>query len=198
MIFKSEINLLYETAASLKCILLTILFCCVLYPGIVWFTGRTLVPEKAEGSLIKNSAGTVIGSHLIAQGFSQDRYFWPRPSAIAYNASASGGSNLSPVSVTLHDQIQTRIVELKPTAGNPVPVELVTSSGSGLDPHITVQAALFQAERVAQARGISLKFLTPLINKQVKKMSIIPGSPALINVLDLNLALDQAFSGNRR
>ena len=149
------------------------------------------MPWKATGSLIRHDNGTTFGSVLLAQAFTQPRYFWPRPSAVDYNASATGGSNLSPTNPLLTERAKALIGRYGLRAGQRLPADLVAASGSGMDPHITIQAALFQASRVASARNLPLHRVSQLIeqNKEVPTLRVFGGAP-VVNVLKLNVALD--------
>jgi K+-transporting ATPase ATPase C chain len=150
-----------------------------------------LFPWQAAGSLIRGADGrTVIGSELIAQRFESDRYFHPRPSAVDYKADAAGGSNLGTNNPELKKAIAVRSQALKATRERPAPVDLVTASGSGLDPDISPAAAQFQAPRVAAARGLSIEKVRALIERQTNSSGAIIGAPPRVNVLLLNLALD--------
>ncbi len=168
----------------------------VVYPLVVTVLAQAIFPEKAEGSLLTNGKGKVIGSELIGQSFSEPRYFWGRPSATspnAYNAAASGGSNLGVNNPALVDAVKARIEALKavdPENKTPVPVDLITASGSGLDPHISIAAANYQINRVAKARHVSPEKLRALIeqNTQSREFGFL-GEPT-VNVLKLNLELD--------
>ncbi len=173
-----------------------------LYPGIITGIAQLIFPYQANGSLIKNSSGQVIGSELIGQYWTQPQYFHGRPSATSnlngtptpYEADNSTASNLGPTSATLVKDVQQRIADLKKENPNapagPVPVDLVTTSGSGLDPDISIAGALYQAPRIAAARGLSQDTVTQLINNHVTGRFLgIFGEP-YVNVLDLNLALD--------
>ena len=164
------------------------------YPLVVTAIAGLLFPHKAAGSLIQLQDGTVIGSELLAQSFTSDRYFHPRPSAAGngYDASASGGSNLSQSSKTLIDRIQGSIDKLaKENPGKPVPIDMVTTSASGLDPDITPDNAYFQAPRIAKARGLSEDSVQELIDQHTAGRQLgFLGEPR-VNVLELNLALDQ-------
>jgi len=162
------------------------------YPLLVTGIAATLFPHKAAGSLILKD-GQIIGSELLAQSFTSDKYFHPRPSAAGngYDATSSGGSNLAQSSKTLVDRIQGSIDKLAlENPGKPVPIDLVTTSGSGLDPDITPDAATFQIPRVAKARGQSEDRIRQLIDEHTAKRQLgILGEPR-VNVLELNLALD--------
>ena len=163
------------------------------YPLFVTGVARLLFPRQAAGSLILKD-GQVIGSELLAQSFTSDKYFHPRPSAAGngYDATASSGSNLAQSSKTLVTRIQGDIDKLAAqNPGKPVPIDLVTTSASGLDPDITPDAAYYQAPRVAKARGLSEETVRSLIGQHTTPRQLgVLGEPR-VNVLDLNLALDQ-------
>jgi K+-transporting ATPase ATPase C chain len=173
-----------------------VIICGVIYPAVVTGISKITFASKTEGSLIKNESGTVIGSELIGQQFTSHKYFWGRLSAtspVAYNASASSGSNLSNSSAVLLDSVKARIDALKnadPENALKIPADLVTASASGLDPHISVAAATYQANRVAKIRGLSSEKVQEFIDKYTTSriMGVI-GEP-VVNVLKLNLALD--------
>ena len=168
----------------------------LLYPGAVTLIGRALFSHHAAGSLIERD-GKVIGSELIGQSFSDPRYFWSRPSATApmpNNAAASVGSNQGPLNPALADAVKARIDALKAAdPGNtaPVPVDLVTASGSGLDPQISPAAARYQISRIARVRSLSAAALAQLVESQVQGPQWGIFGEARVNVLKLNLALDQ-------
>jgi K+-transporting ATPase ATPase C chain len=163
------------------------------YPLFVTGVAAVIFPHKAAGSLILKD-GQVIGSELLAQSFTSDKYFHPRPSAAGngYDATASGGSNLAQSSKTLVDRIQGSINKLAAeNPSKPVPIDLVTTSASGLDPDITPDAAFFQAPRVAKARGIAEDRIRDLIQQHIAARQLgLLGEPR-VNVLDLNLDLDK-------
>lgn len=166
------------------------------YPLLVTGIAQIVFPSQADGSLIHRD-GRVIGSTLIGQGFDDPRYFWGRPSATAgatYNAAASGGANYSAANPLLAQRVVARIAALKaadPGNDQPIPVDLVTASASGLDPDISVAAARYQAGRVARVRGMPLAQVMALIaeHTQGRQLGFL-GEPR-VNVLELNLALDQ-------
>jgi K+-transporting ATPase ATPase C chain len=167
----------------------------VVYPLAVTGIGQVAFAEQAAGSLIVRE-GKPVGSPLIGQNFNDPGHFWGRPSAtgpMPYNASNSSGSNLGPLNPALADAVKGRIEALRAAdPGNtaPVPVDLVTASGSGLDPHISVAGAMFQAARVAKARNLSLPQVQQLIDKHTEgRLFGFLGEPR-VNVLQLNLALD--------
>jgi K+-transporting ATPase ATPase C chain len=163
------------------------------YPLFVTGVAAVFFPHQAAGSLILKD-GQVIGSELLAQSFTSDRYFHPRPSAAGngYDATASGGSNLAQSSKTLVDRIQASIDKLSAeNPGHPVPIDLVTTSASGLDPDITPDAAFFQAPRVAKARGIGEDRIRQLIQQHIAGRQLGVLGEARVNVLALNLDLDK-------
>lgn len=168
----------------------------VAYPLATTGIGQLLLPKEASGSLIEKD-GKVIGSTLIGQNFTEPQYFWGRPSATGpypNNAGASSGSNLGPLNPALADAVKARVETLKaadPDNRLPVPIDLVTTSASGLDPHISPAAALYQVSRVAKARGLSAENVEKLVgeNTENRQWGIL-GEPR-VNVLLLNIALDK-------
>ena len=175
--------------------------CCGLYPLVVFGISQALFRDKANGSLILDTDGTVRGSKLLAQGFTADKYFHPRPSAAGtgYDAASSGGSNLGPTSQKLNDAIKDRVDTYRKENGlnadESVPADAVTASGSGLDPHISLRNAEVQTPRVAKARAVSEEKLRELIkqNTDARDLGLL-GDPG-VNVLTLNRALD-SFAAN--
>ena len=169
------------------------------YPLAMTGIAQVLFPRRANGSLVADSTGKVVGSELLAQGFSGPAYFHPRPSAAGdkgYDPLASGGSNLGPTSKKLRDQAAAQLEALtkeNPEASGPPPVELVTASGSGLDPHLSPAAVLWQVPRVARARGIEPSRVHALVEdlREGRDLGIL-GEPR-VNVLMLDLALDSRF-----
>lgn len=164
----------------------------VIYPLTVTGFAQVLFPHQANGSLIVID-GKTYGSELIGQQFDDPKYFWGRPSAAAYNAAASSGSNLGPMNPSLEEAVQARINALQTADPNntlPIPVDLVTASASGLDPHISVAAALYQVSRVASARGLSEAEVTSLVEKYTEGRQFGIFGEQRVNVLLLNLALD--------
>lgn len=174
----------------------------IVYPLATTGIAQLVLPRQANGSLIERD-GKVIGSALIGQSWSDPKYFWGRPSATSpmpNNANASSGSNLGPSNPALMDVVKARIASLQaanPDASAPVPMDLVTASASGLDPEISPEAAMWQAPRVAKARGLRPQDVIALIQKYIEPPTFgLLGMPR-VNVLELNLALDQLASIQR-
>jgi K+-transporting ATPase ATPase C chain len=180
-----------QILASGRIVLVTMAVCCILYTLVILGIGQALRPYTASGSLIRNQQGATIGSELIAQKFSRPEYFWPRPSAVDYNAAASGGSNLSPTSPELRSRANTIITRTGAANGEKLPADLVTASGSGLDPHITLSAAEYQARRVASARGLSVNSVRKLLQEYAGRPGGAFSRDSLVNVLHVNMALDR-------
>lgn len=169
----------------------------LLYPAAVTGLAQSLFPRQAAGSLVEAN-GQVVGSELIGQNFSSPRYFWGRPSAtgpMANNAANSGGSNQGPTNPALVDAVKGRIEALKaadPGNTDTIPVDLVSASASGLDPHISMAAARYQAARVARERGLPLEAVQRLIQANTESRDLAVLGEPRVNVLMLNLALDKA------
>ena len=170
----------------------------IIYPLVVTGIARALFPYEANGSLIENNDGQTVGSDLIGQPFSDPKYFWGRLSATVpfpYNAASSSGSNYGPENRALRDAVEARILALKavdPDNNEPIPVDLVTFSASGLDPDISLAAAYYQVPRIARYRELSEEQVYALVDNiaQGRQFGIL-GEPR-VNVLELNLALDKA------
>ncbi len=167
----------------------------VVYPAVTTLIGTLAFHDRVNGSVIK-VGGRAVGSHLIGQPFSGARYFWSRPSATSpqpYNGAASSGSNQGPTNPALEMAVSDRIAALRaadPGNRTPIPVDLVTASGSGLDPHISPAAAEYQVARVARERGVSVDAVRTLVAKATEGRTFgVLGEPR-VNVLELNLALD--------
>ena len=167
----------------------------IAYPLVVTGIGKAVFSDQAEGSLIQKD-GKVVGSRLIGQTFSDPKNFWSRPSATSpytYNATSSSGSNQGPLNPALADAVAARVKALKDAdQGNklPVPIDLVTASGSGLDPHISIAAARYQIARVAKARGVDQRKVAALVDKHTEGRQLgFLGEPR-VNVLELNLDLE--------
>ena len=168
----------------------------LVYPLLVTSVAQSLFPTQASGSLIMRD-GKAVGSELIGQNFTNPKNFWGRPSAtgpMPYNASASSGSNVGPLNPALTDTVKSRVEALRaadPSNTQRVPVDLVTASASGLDPHISPAAASYQASRVAKARGLPIDKVQALVNTQTEAPLLgLLGEPR-VNVLRLNLELDK-------
>ena len=176
--------------ALLMTLVTTVLFG-LAYPLAITGLAQVIFPENANGQLIRAADGTVIGSRLLGQPFVSPGYFRSRPSAANYDATASSGSNLGPTNPKLIERIKADAARLQAeNPGQPVPVDLITASGSGLDPHITPVAAEFQVPRVARERGMSEDELRQLVNQHTEqRQSGFLGEPR-VNVLELNLDLD--------
>lgn len=180
---------------ALTMLLLMTVLTGVVYPLTVTGLAQLFFQEQANGSVIMRE-GKVIGSNLIGQYFDKPEYFWTRPSATTpfpYNAAASGGSNLGPTNPVLIEAVKARVIALRAAdPGNDVaiPVDLVTSSGSGLDPHISPAAALYQVKRVARARGLDEAVVRTLLSEHTEERQFKLLGEQRVNVLQLNLALD--------
>ncbi len=186
-------------APAVRATVVTLVLSGLLYPLAMTGVAQVLFRRQAEGSFVADGAGKVVGSELVGQGFSSPAYFQPRQSAAGekgYDPLASGGSNLGPTSKRLRDQAVAaldRLVQENPDAPGPTPVELVTASGSGLDPHLSPGAALWQAPLVARARGVALERIRALVEEYTEGRDLgVLGEPR-VNVLALDLALDRRF-----
>jgi len=177
--------------ASIRIAVATMLICVVGYAIAVWAVAQAISPDTANGSLITSENGTVIGSRQIAQAFTEPRYFWPRPSAVDYNAAAAGGSNKSPTSTDVADRGREMVERYGATPQNPLPADLATASGAGLDPHISEAGALYQVARVAEARGLERSRVEALVHSAAFSPGGILTQDRIVNVLELNLALDR-------
>jgi len=227
--------------ANLWLLLFTLVICCVLYPAILWAIGQTVFSNSANGSLIEVN-GKLVGSRLIAQPFTKDEFFWPRPSSASYNAAASGASNWGASSPQLRDRVAKAIVHLAKYKNGPkkgqliapdveawfaekqlkapdnkfdlwlqahpqveleeIPADMVMTSGSGLDPHITLQNALYQLDRVAAKRAEMTKRDPAQVRKELESLlhekAVAPlggmVGVKLVNVLEVNLELNNRYS----
>lgn len=189
-------NLMSQLRTALVATVLLAVILCGVYPALVWTMAQALFPDKANGSIIIRN-GKIIGSKLIAQNFTDAKYFHPRPSSagdLGYDATSSGGSNLGPTSKKLIDSVRERVKSYRAENNLPptdsVPVDAVTCSASGLDPDISVENAILQAPRVAKERGVSEKAVLAKIKANTDGRDLgIWGEPR-VNVLTLNLSLD--------
>jgi K+-transporting ATPase ATPase C chain len=185
--------------SQLRAILVSMVLLTVLtglaYPLLILGLAQAFFPEQADGSLVRRDS-KVIGSTLIGQQFDDPRYFWGRPSATAptpYNAAASSGTNLAPSNPQLAKDVAARCIALAKAHGNsvaPIPLDLVTASGSGLDPHVTVAAMLYQVDRVAAARRIDPSTVRALVERHIEAPAFGFLGQRRVNVLAVNLALD--------
>lgn len=166
----------------------------VAYPLAVTGIARTAFPAQASGSLLYDAEGKVRGSELLAQPFTGEQWFHPRPSAADYATVASGASNLAPSNPALATRIGEQAAKLAVTGQGPVPLALLTTSGSGLDPHLSPEAADWQVARVATARGLSVEQVRALVESHTQRPLI---GPPVVNVAVLNMALDQVPSAPR-
>ncbi len=187
---------------ALRTTIVTLVLTEIFYPFVITGLAQILFPWRANGSLVTNESGQVVGSELIGQGFTPPAYFQTRPSAAGagYDATASSGSNLGPTSKKLQDRVVQdleRLTKENPAAPGAVPIELVTTSGSGLDPHLSPQAVLWQIPRVANARGIARERVQAAVEAMIEGRDFgLLGEPR-VNVLLLNLALDRQFGRPR-
>lgn len=175
---------------SLRLWIVTFLVCVVGYAALMLGFAQTVAPYQADGSIIEVD-GRAVGSELIAQDFTSPRYFWSRPSAVDYDGMGAGGSNLSPTSPDLAERATATVARYGATPDNPVPADLVAASGGGLDPHISLDGALYQAGRVAEARRLASTAVEDLIHSKAVSAAGPFAPEQIVNVLQLNLALDQ-------
>ena len=183
-----------ELGTAMRLVLVTVVLCGLVYPlGILAFAA-VAVPQKRLGSPIPGPQAVPVGFPLVAQRFRRPEYFWPRPSAVDYDASAAGGSNLSPNSREVRERAQEILCRLALPDAVPTPADLLATSGSGLDPHISLAGALVQVRRLAKCRGIDENELSRFVEQHaVKNAPSLLGGEPLLNVLLLNLALDQVY-----
>lgn len=175
---------------SIRLWLVTMLVCVIGYALLVFGFAQIVSPYRANGSLIELD-GRTVGSELIAQNFTSPDYFWPRPSAVDYDGMGAGGSNLSPTSDELEARAADTVARYGATADNRVPADLVAASGGGLDPHISLAGALYQAGRVAEARDLAPEQVRQLVHDAARAPGGIFAPQPIVNVLQLNLALDR-------
>lgn len=177
--------MLQDTLTSIRLVIVSMLLLCVGYTGVLLAGAFVIAPEGRLGSLAKVD-GRIVGSWQTAQAFTRPGYLWPRPSAVNYAADAAGGSNLSPANPLVRERTQVIIERLGASAERPVPTELVLASGAGLDPHVTLEAALYQAPRIAEARGATIDRVEMVLRDAAEQ------GPAgtLVNVLRANIDLD--------
>ncbi|HEY3352629.1 MAG TPA: potassium-transporting ATPase subunit KdpC [Polyangia bacterium] len=187
------------TVIALRATAVTLVLTGLIYPLAVTGIAQVLFRGRANGSLVTDARGAVVGSELLAQAFAGPAYVQPRPSAAGdkgYDATSSGGSNLGPTSKKLRGRVAAEVTRLQtenPQAPGPVPVELVTTSGSGLDPHLSPAAVLWQVPRIARARDVDVARVTAVVGEYVEGRDLgFLGEPR-VNVLLLNLALDRQF-----
>lgn len=182
-----------EFGTAVRLVIATVAICGLVYPlGILAFA-TVAVPQKRLGSLIEGPRGAPVGARLVAQAFQRPEYFWPRPSAVSYDASAAGGSNLSPNSPRVRQRAREILRRLSLPENVEAPADLVATSGSGLDPHISLAGALVQVPRLANRRGIGENELRQFIERHAERNAPLAlGGEPLLNVLLLNLALDEA------
>jgi potassium-transporting ATPase KdpC subunit len=188
-----------ELFAAVRATLVTLVLAGLVYPLVTTGVALALFPRRAQGSLVADDSGRVVGSELIAQGFGVAGYLQGRPSAAGekgYDAANSSGSNLGPTSKALHDRMEKelqRLLQENPNATGPVPAELLTTSGSGLDPHLSPEAALWQVPRIARARNVEEARVRVVIEAQMEGRDLgVLGEPR-VNVLLVNRSLDRHF-----
>lgn len=176
---------------SLRIWAATLAICVVGYVLLVFGFAQAVAPHQAEGSIVEVD-GQAVGSELVAQGFSSSEYFWPRPSAVDHDGAGAGGSNWSPTSPDLAVRAAETVARYGANEADPLPADLVAASGGGLDPHITLEGALYQVERVAGARGLPSGEVRELVEDLAKSAGGPFAPDRIVNVLALNMALDDA------
>ncbi|HBG29128.1 MAG TPA: potassium-transporting ATPase subunit C [Gammaproteobacteria bacterium] len=169
----------------------TMLICVAGYATAVWAVAQAVAPDTANGSLVTCQDGAIIGSRQIAQAFTRPEYFWPRTSAVDYDGAGAGGSNLSPTSTEVADRGREIVERYGATPQHLLPADLAAASGAGLDPHISEVGALYQVARVAEARGLDQSRVEALVRGAAFSPGGFLTQDRVINVLELNLALDK-------
>lgn len=181
--------MLNELITSLRIGVVSILVCVIGYGAAVLASAAAVAPESRLGRLVTLD-GVTVGSRRVAQAFTRPEYVWPRPSAVGYAADATGGSNLSPANPAIRQRAEEILANLGATPEQPAPAELVLASGSGIDPHITEAAALYQADRIGAARDVPPETVREIIGSMAEPVGL--GDPAkIVNVLLLNIELDR-------
>ncbi|MFH0793437.1 MAG: potassium-transporting ATPase subunit C [bacterium] len=184
-------NIISQIWTSLRVAIVTMLICSGLYTLAILAAGQAFTPATANGSIIQGEHGEAVGSELIAQRFTQPEYLWPRPSVVDYDAAATGGSNLSPAGEAVRQRVEESIRLFNKANQPAISADLVMASGSGLDPHITEQAALFQAGRIAKARGLDCAVIEKVIQSRGVRPGWVLTDEPLVNVLQVNIDLDK-------
>ena len=188
-----------STIIAIRAAIVTIVLTGLIYPFVMTGLAQMIFPWRANGSLITDEKGQVVGSELIGQSFANPAYFQSRPSAAGkkgYDATSSSGSNLGPTSKKLQDRISEDLKRLKsdnPDANDPIPAELVTASASGLDPHLSPEAMLWQVPRVAKARGVTPDRVKAVVDTNIEGRTLAIFGEPRVNVLLVYLALDRQF-----
>lgn len=186
---------------ALKLTLICILVFVGIYTLVIWGIGQVIAPNHGKGQIVNYENSKNAGKYgyaNIGQSFTADKYFWSRPSAVGYNAAGSGGSNKGPTNKEYLTQVQARIdtflVHNPSVKKSEIPVEMVTASGSGLDPHISPNSAMIQVARIAMVRGVPESEIMKLVEKHIKKPLLGLFGPSRVNVLELNIELDKLAS----
>ena len=188
-----------ELLAAVRTTLVTLIGVGLAYPLVTTAVAGAIFPQQAGGSMVSDDSGNVVGSGLIAQSFAKAGYLQPRPSAAGekgYDAAGSSGSNLGPTSKALRDRVTkdlAKLVQENPNAEGPVPAELVSASASGLDPHLSPAAALWQVPRIARARGVEESRVQTVIESNIEGRDLLVLGEPRVNVLLVNRALDRHF-----